>query len=74
MKKGICLGCLPKELSVEDKFTLAYDAGFDGVEINAVDSDDEVLRLKSLADRAANRDSVDHGRAALAVSAVVAER
>jgi hexulose-6-phosphate isomerase len=52
MKKGICFGCLPKELSIEDKFQLARDAGFDGVEINAVETDDELLTLKKAADHA----------------------
>jgi len=36
MKKGICFGSLPGSLSVEDRFKLAKDAGFDGVEIGTV--------------------------------------
>ncbi|HGJ65551.1 TPA: sugar phosphate isomerase/epimerase [bacterium] len=50
MKKGICLGCVPGA-SLEDRFKLAKDAGFDGVEINTVDTDEESKNLKSLADK-----------------------
>ena len=50
MKKGICLGSVPGPL--EDKFELAKDAGFDGVEINTVDTDEESKKLKALADAA----------------------
>ena len=32
MKKGICLGTLPGD-SVEDRFKLGKDVGFDGIEI-----------------------------------------
>lgn len=32
MKKGICWGTLPPDMSVADRLTLAADAGFDGVE------------------------------------------
>lgn len=49
MKKGICLGCLPGK-SLEDRFKLAKDAGYHGVEINTVDTDDESKKLKSIAD------------------------
>lgn len=52
MKKGICLGCLPKELSVEDKMKLAKDAGFDGVEIASPPGRDQALELKAQADAA----------------------
>jgi len=34
MKKGICFGSLPGTLSEADRFKLAKDAGFDGVEIH----------------------------------------
>lgn len=49
MKKGICLGCIPGK-SLEDRFKLAKDAGFHGVEINTVDTDEESKKLKSIAD------------------------
>jgi hexulose-6-phosphate isomerase len=48
MKKGICIGSLPGNL--EEKFKLAKDAGFHGVEINTVDTDGESKKLKSIAD------------------------
>jgi L-ribulose-5-phosphate 3-epimerase len=54
MKKGICWGTLPPELSIAERFALAADAGFDGVEprvedpgskdIVAYDSSDAALR------------------------------
>lgn len=37
MKRGICIGSLPKELDTEAKLALAKRAGFDGVEINTID-------------------------------------
>ena len=48
MKKGICLGCIPgkvggKDLSVKDKFKLAADAGFDGIEINGGITDEQAM-------------------------------
>jgi len=49
MKKGICIGTLPG--SLEEKFRLAKDAGFDGVEINTVDTDAESEELKAIADK-----------------------
>ena len=48
MKKGICIGSLPGTL--EEKFRLAKDAGFDGIEINTVDTDEESRNLRSIAD------------------------
>ncbi len=50
MKKGICLGCVPGA-SLEDRFKLAKDAGFQGVEIWTVDTDDESKNMKALADK-----------------------
>ena len=37
MKKGICLGCLPRDWDLEKRFRLAADAGFHGVEVNTVE-------------------------------------
>jgi len=48
MKKGICIGSLPG--TTEERFRLAKDAGFDGIEINTVDTDEESRKLKSIAD------------------------
>jgi L-ribulose-5-phosphate 3-epimerase len=36
MKKGICLGCLPKEWPLEEQLALAARAGYHGVEINGL--------------------------------------
>jgi hexulose-6-phosphate isomerase len=41
MKKGICFGSLPGKLSPKEKFQLAKDAGFDGVEIGTIENKDE---------------------------------
>lgn len=37
MKKGICWGTLPPELSVAERFALAADAGFEGIEPRVAD-------------------------------------
>ncbi len=50
MKKGICIGSLPGNLPLEERFRLAKDAGFDGIEINTVDTDEESMKLKAIAD------------------------
>ncbi len=49
MKKGICIGCLPRELSDEAKLHLAKHAGYDGVEINTFDDLDACRRLTEVA-------------------------
>lgn len=54
MKKAICFGCIPskvggKDLSVKDKFNLARDAGFDGVEIHGGGSDEQVQEMHEAA-------------------------
>jgi L-ribulose-5-phosphate 3-epimerase len=51
MKKGICIGCLPGDLSDEAKLQLAKEAGFDGVEINTFDDLDACRRLTESARR-----------------------
>jgi len=50
MKKGICLGCVPGN-TIEDKCKLAKDAGFQGVEIWTVDTDEESKSIKATADK-----------------------
>lgn len=49
MRKGICLGCLPKELTLEQKFEVAKEAGFDGIEVPSVETDEEVEQFRELA-------------------------
>jgi len=39
MKKGICLGCLPGNRPLEERFALAADAGFQGVELGTLEDD-----------------------------------
>ena len=47
MKKGICMGSLPG--TQEEKLRLAKDAGYDGVEIGTVNTDEESKKLKAMA-------------------------
>ncbi len=49
MKKGICLGSLPRQLSLRDKLALAKDSGFDGIECNTCETESEAEQLRSLA-------------------------
>jgi L-ribulose-5-phosphate 3-epimerase len=51
VKKGICIGCLPGELSNEAKLHLAKNAGFEGVEINTFDDLDACRQLTGVARR-----------------------
>lgn len=48
MKKGICIGSLPGN-STEERFKLAKEAGFDGVEINTLGNDTDRLQTKEIA-------------------------
>jgi len=49
MKKGICLGSVPGK-SLEERFKLAKNAGFDGIEIGPLSNTEERKEYKSLAD------------------------
>ena len=51
VKKGIVYGSLPN-LEAEERFKLAAEAGFEGVEIHGTDSVDELKRMKDAADAA----------------------
>ena len=46
MKKGICLGSIPGGKSLEERFKLAKNAGFDGVEIGPLASREEKEEYK----------------------------
>jgi len=48
MKKGICLGSIPGK-DVMEKFQLAKDAGFDGVEIKMCETDEQLEEAKKAA-------------------------
>jgi L-ribulose-5-phosphate 3-epimerase len=49
MKKGICVGCLPKDGSIEEKLALAKRAGYHGVEINTLEDLAERERVAAAA-------------------------
>ena len=49
MKKGICFGSVPGE-SLEKRFKLAKNAGFDGIEIGPLSNAEERKEYKSIAD------------------------
>lgn len=49
MKKGICIGSLPGE-TFEEKFKLAKDAGFQGIEIGPLETAEERENYKKAAD------------------------
>jgi L-ribulose-5-phosphate 3-epimerase len=49
MKKGICIGSLPKDWSVEEKLALAARAGYHGVEIGTLESPDERSHVSACA-------------------------
>src|SRR5262249_24423803 len=55
MKKGIYAGCFPEKMSLEDRFALAAEAGFDGFELRAneevIASDEKLRALAELARR-----------------------
>ena len=50
MKKGICYGTLAGD-SIEDRFQLAREAGFAGVEIGTQENDADRQSLKAMADK-----------------------
>jgi len=50
IKKGACIGVLPKEMTVLQKFEVAKRAGFEGVEPNTLNSADEVKQYKEAAE------------------------
>jgi len=49
MKKGCCLGLLPRDLEIEARLALAKKVGFDGVEPNTMTKKSEVRALKKAA-------------------------
>jgi len=49
VKKGICVGSLPKEGSWNERFALAKRAGFDGVELQTVDDAKTYSQIKQAA-------------------------
>lgn len=51
MKKGICLGCLPSNLSLKQRFELAKDAGLDGIEISTLTKIRERKQYRTIAEK-----------------------
>ncbi|HOR51241.1 MAG TPA: sugar phosphate isomerase/epimerase family protein [Candidatus Hydrogenedentes bacterium] len=49
LKKALQYTMLPKELSDADKFKLALDCGFEGIEVDRIESVDEAQKLGELA-------------------------
>lgn len=49
MKKGICIGCLPRNLDLRGRLGLAKECGFDGIECNTCETDAEAEELRDLA-------------------------
>ena len=54
-KKGVLYGMLPEALSCEDRFKLAKDAGFDGVEAPPITDLAECEKMRSAAEKAGTR-------------------
>jgi len=52
LKKGVLLGMLPNNLSLEDRFKLARDVGFDGVEALTTPDPRTVEQIRKAADKA----------------------
>ncbi len=52
LRKALGWGMLPDDLSIDDRFKLARDVGFEGVEAPTTDDDKTVARLRDAADKA----------------------
>ncbi|MBI4582127.1 MAG: TIM barrel protein, partial [Planctomycetes bacterium] len=52
IRKALGLDMLPTSLALPDRFMLAADLGFEGVEVATIDDDNEVEAMRSAADRA----------------------
>ncbi len=49
LKKALCIGVLPKELSIMDKFKLTKATGFEGIEPNTINKAEDVNQYKEAA-------------------------
>ena len=52
LKKAVILGMLPGSLSLDDRFKLAHDLGFDGIEVPPVTDPAEIKAMRYAADKA----------------------
>ncbi len=51
LKKGVCIGVLPKEMTLMQKFEVAKRAGFEGVEPNTLATAEEVRGYKEASEK-----------------------
>lgn len=51
LRKAVCIGALPKEISVLERFELARRMGIEGVEPNTLNTPEEVREYKEAAER-----------------------
>lgn len=51
LKKAVCIGVLPRDLSVAERFQLAVEAGFEGVEPNTLSTPEEVEEYREASRR-----------------------
>lgn len=49
LKKGVIFSMLPGSLSIAERFKLAHDAGFDGVEVSPTSDADEIKTMREAA-------------------------
>jgi hexulose-6-phosphate isomerase len=55
LKKALCFGMTPPQISVEERFKLVKDCGFDGVEAGTTGDEKQVAALRAAADKAGVR-------------------
>lgn len=51
LKKGVCIGVLPKDMTVLQKFEAAKNAGFEGVQPNTITNPEELQQYKEAAQK-----------------------
>lgn len=52
LKKAVIFSMLPDSLSVEDRFKLAHDVGFDGIEVAPIADAEQIKTMRGAADKA----------------------
>jgi len=69
LKKGVLITMLPKQMSYLDRFKLAVDAGFEGVEAQTVVDPKEADQIKEASEKAKIRihSGDEHGPLGMAV-------
>lgn len=51
LKKGACIGVLPKEMTILQKFEAAKRAGFEGIQPNTINTPEEVQQYKEASEK-----------------------